>query len=143
MVWFGQDAAPEKAFVTDAKSGSVRLVDDDGDSAMDSDADSDSTTTGNPSDEPQPVSIPILSSRAAGGGSSSTSKSSVTPSFTSIGSPNVPSHQELLPVNSRVGQDDDDEAPQEQLKSTPGGDAVPDVAKVEGLMDTSESPLKL
>jgi protein phosphatase 2C family protein 2/3 len=108
-----QDSLPEKS-----KRGSVQLVDDDGDSTMDSGEESDDTTTG-----------------TEGQGSSSTKP----PAFTSIGSPNVPSHKELLPLNSRIA----DASPQEQLKRDPEGDEASGAVKVEGLMDTSENPLRL
>ena len=86
------------------------MVEEDGDSVMDSGEESDETTTGE-------------------------SK----PAFTSIGSPNVPSHKELLPLNSRIA----DSSPQEQLKSDPQGDQPSGAVKVEGLMDTSEDPTKV
>jgi protein phosphatase 2C family protein 2/3 len=54
---------------------------------------------------------------------SSTSSSPKVPAFRSIGHPAVPTH--------------------EQLQSNPGSDAYPKVAKVEGLMDGSESPMKM
>lgn len=100
------DSLPSKS-----KKGSVELVDEDGDSTMDSGEESDETTTGEQS----------------------------KPAFTSIGSPNVPSHKELLPLNSRIA----DSSPQEQLKSEPEGDKPSAAVKAEGLMDTSEDPLKL
>ena len=107
---------------------------------MESDDDSESTTTGahtpnvsndvshsaNSGSEANPVPAPTTTDSAS---------SSRTPSFTSIGSPEVPTHQELKGIDSSL-------VPQ-QLKSDPGGDAHPAIAKVEGLMDTSESPLKL
>ncbi len=73
----------------EGKRGSVQLVDDDGDSHMDSGDESDTTT-------------------AAAASSSSTK----------------------------------DGEKQEQLRSSPKGDEYPAVAKAEGLLDSSESPLK-
>lgn len=84
---------------------------------MDSGDESDSTTTGDTPAE----------------------NNSKKPSFTSIGSPMVPSHKELLPLNSKIA----DSSPQEQLKSEPQGDAPSAAVKAEGLMDTSENPLRL
>lgn len=101
----------------------MQLVDDDGDSQMDSGEESDETTTGN--DE----------NSTAG---SANGPKSQAPAFTSIGSPNVPSHKELLPLNSRIA----DASPQQQLRSDPEGDEPSGAVKVEGLMDTSENPLK-
>lgn len=107
---------PEKSLEA-SKQGSVQLVDDDGDSTMDSGDESDSTTTGEPAN----------------------GKDSKTPAFTSIGSPMVPSHKELLPLNSKIA----DASPQKQLSSDPQGDAPSAAVKAEGLMDTSEDPLRL
>ena len=103
-----------------SKSGSIKVIDEDGDSTMESGDESDSTTTGD--------AVPPSSSSAA-----------PAPSFTSIGSPNVPSHQELLPLNSKIA----DDTAQKQLSSTPGGDEASGAVKVEGLMDTSENPTKM
>jgi protein phosphatase 2C family protein 2/3 len=130
---------------TSSKSGSVELVDEDGDSHMDSGDESDTTTT---------AEKPSTSTSASSSGSTSASKtgtiasgsnnahsatSPIPPNFTSIGSPDVPTHQELR----RLANSTSNEEPQPQLKSQPGGDAYPNTAKVEGLMDTSESPLKM
>ena len=119
----GQDALPDKILAS-GKKGTVQLVDDDGDSQMDSGEESDETTTGN---DEHP-------SSAAG----TNGPKSKAPAFTSIGSPNVPSHKELLPLNSRIA----DASPQKQLKSDPEGDKASGAVNVEGLMDTSENPLK-
>lgn len=99
----------------ESKKGSVQLIDDDGDSHMDSGDESDDTTTG--AETPEPQSIPNKTSPVA-------------PSFTSIGSPEVPTHEELQRIPKPS-----------QLPAQPGGDAYPASAKVEGLLDTSESPL--
>lgn len=103
----------EAALSSKAQSGSVRLVDDDGDSAMDSE-DSDDTTTA-----PEPSADHPMADAPSG------------PSFTSIGSPAVPTPSSLR-----------GKAPA-QLPHELGGDAPPAVAKVEGLMDGSEDPMKL
>lgn len=50
-----------------------------------------------------------------------------TKSVGSVGAPDVPTHPSLVP---------------EQLTRTPEGDETSDAVKVEGLMDTSENPLK-
>ena len=94
---------------------------------MDSGEESDDTTTGEATAQP----IPGTKGSAAGA-------ESKTPFFTSIGSPAVPSHKELLPLNSRIA----DSSPQQQLKSEPQGDKASPAVQVEGLMDTSENPLK-
>jgi protein phosphatase 2C family protein 2/3 len=122
-----------------AKSGSVKL-DDDGDSTMDSGDESDTTTTGDKDSKPT-TSTP--SKKIPG----STQKGSpIAPSFTSIGSPQVATHQELPrgasnPSGLRKGTNDS--SPQEQLRKTPEGDEASAAVKAEGLMDTSEDPLKM
>ena len=120
---------PDK-LTTDTKSGSVQLLDEDGDSTMESDDDSESTTTGaHTPNATNDTSHPSTSGPETGHvppPSNDPAHPVRTPSFTSIGSPEVPTHEEL----------------QGQLKSDPGGDALPAVAKVEGLMDTSENPIK-
>lgn len=108
----------ETLFGGEGKKGSVRLVDEDGDSSMDSD-DSDSTTTGNDL-VPQPIQP---SSHQA-------IHSPIPPNFSSIGSPTVPTPQELQGL-------------QAFNRSEPQGDAYSDAVRVEGLMDKSESPLNL
>lgn len=108
----------ETMFGGEGKKGSVRLLDEDGDSSMDSD-DSDSTTTGN---DPAPQPIPSSSHQAT--------HSPIPPNFSSIGSPTVPTPQELQGL-------------QASNRSEPQGDAYSDAVKVEGLMDKSESPLNL
>lgn len=116
------------------KSGSgqkIHQVDDDGDSHMDSDEDSDDTTAGTPSGSTPQTHIAINTAVAP-----NTKTSPIPPSFTSIGSPSVPTHQELMQMNMPAKGT----AP-EQLKPTPQGDEYPAVAKVEGLMDKSEAAL--
>ncbi|KAL0252954.1 hypothetical protein I308_102348 [Cryptococcus tetragattii IND107] len=108
----------ETLFGGEGKKGSVRLVDEDGDSSMDSD-DSDSTTTGN---DPVPQPIQPSSYQAI--------HSPIPPNFSSIGSPTVPTPQELQGL-------------QASNRSEPQGDAYSDAVRVEGLMDKSESPLNL
>ncbi|WVQ71269.1 hypothetical protein IAR50_000795 [Cryptococcus sp. DSM 104548] len=110
------------------KKGSVKLVDEDGDSAMESD-DSDSTTTGN-DPSPQPSAPASVAHGAAG--------SPIPPSFFSIGSPTVPTPSAL---QGQHAQKEDEKV--EQLKSEPQGDEASGAVKVEGLMDTSESPFNL
>lgn len=117
-----QDGLPDGALAP-GKKGAVQLVDDDGDSQMDSGEESDDTTTGNDA-----APVPAGKNNVTSNG----------PRFSSIGSPNVPSHKELLPLNSRIA----DDSPQEQLKSDPQGDKASGAVNVEGLMDTSENPLK-
>jgi protein phosphatase 2C family protein 2/3 len=90
------------------------LVDEDGDSTMDSDEGSEATTT------------------AGEGEPDSSSSSPKAPSFRSIGHPAVPTHEELQ-----------QQTKPDQLASEPGGDAYPKGVQVEGMMDTSEGPLKL
>ena len=100
--------------------GSVELVDED--SVMASDEESEETTTGAPSPSahphdsissgPEPYPLPRPDD-----------DKSRPPSFRSIGSPEVPTHEEL--------------------RSEPGGDEAPAVSRVEGLMDTSENPVKM
>lgn len=130
-----------------SKSGSVELVDEDGDSHMDSGDESDTTTT---AEKPSTSTLASASSSsstsvsksgtiASGPNNAHSATSPIPPNFTSIGSPDVPTHQELR----RLANSTSDEEPQPQLKSQPGGDAYPQAAKVEGLMDTSESPLKM
>jgi len=114
-----------------AKSGSVKL-DDDGDSTMDSGDESDTTTTGDKAPTTSTPSKKISGANQKG--------SPITPSFTSIGSPQVATHQELQrgasnPSGLRPSQ--------EQLRKTPEGDEASSAVKVEGLMDTSEDPLKM
>ncbi|WRT65994.1 uncharacterized protein IL334_002945 [Kwoniella shivajii] len=134
------DDKAEAALNTESKKGSVELLDEDGDSAMDSGDESDSTTTG---------STPAGTETQAGTGSSSTQKTSaaksintsnsppspIPPSFSSIGSPTVPTPQALQRTSHPKKI--------EQIKSDPQGDKPSDAVKVEGLMDTSENPLKL
>jgi protein phosphatase 2C family protein 2/3 len=87
------------------KLSELTCQDEDGDSQMGdgSGDESDATTTESPASG-------IMSSKQ-------------TPSFSSIGSPTVPTP--------------------EQLKTRPGGDKASDAVRAEGLMDTSESPLRL
>lgn len=122
-----QDGLPDSVF-SPGQKGSVQLVDDDGDSTMDSGEESDDTTTGTASSA-QPIP----------GTKNTSAHESKTPFFTSIGSPAVPSHKELLPLNSKIA----DDSPQKQLKSDPQGDEASPAVRAEGLMDTSEDPLKL
>ncbi|WWD18203.1 hypothetical protein CI109_102653 [Kwoniella shandongensis] len=132
------------ALDAEAKKGSVELVDEDGDSAMDSGDESDSTTTGSGSGQPstsastsssQPPSAASTSARAIN--ASNTPSSPIPPSFSSIGSPTVPTPQALQALSLPKGQ------AQKQLESEPQGDAFSDAVRVEGMMDTSENPLKL
>jgi protein phosphatase 2C family protein 2/3 len=119
-----------------AKSGSVKL-DDDGDSTMDSGDESDTTTTGDKDSEPSastPKKIP--------GGNQKGSP--VAPKYTSIGSPQVATHQELQRGASGSGSGlRNSSASQEQLRKTPEGDQASAAVRAEGLMDTSEDPLKM
>nr|XP_019050701.1 PP2Cc protein phosphatase [Kwoniella bestiolae CBS 10118]OCF29631.1 PP2Cc protein phosphatase [Kwoniella bestiolae CBS 10118] len=129
------DDKAEQALKAESKKGSVELLDEDGDSAMDSGDDSDSTTTG---DKAGPSDDQITKAKAIN--TSNTPPSPIPPSFSSIGSPTVPTPQALqrssLPSNKQDKQYD-------QLRSDPQGDAPSGAVKVEGLMDTSENPLKL
>lgn len=63
--------------------------------------------------------------------------SPAAPSFTSIGSPQVATHAELQRRKA------DETKPQEQLRKTPEGDKASAAVRAEGLMDTSEDPMKL
>jgi len=122
-----------------AKSGSVKL-DDDGDSTMDSGDESDTTTTG---DKATP-STSTPSKKISGGNQKG---SPIAPTFTSIGSPQVATHQELR-GNSNSGSGlrqgtTNDSSAQEQLRKTPEGDQASAAVKAEGLMDTSENPMKM
>ncbi|KAK8865620.1 hypothetical protein IAR55_000764 [Kwoniella newhampshirensis] len=133
------DAKVEAALTADAKKGSIELVDEDGDSAMDSGDESDSTTTGSGSGQvsaftSQPPSTSSTSARAVN--ASNTPSSPIRPSFSSIGSPTVPTPTALQALSLPKGQ-----APK-QLESQPQGDAFSNAVRVEGLMDTSENPLK-
>jgi protein phosphatase 2C family protein 2/3 len=101
---------------------------------MDSGDESDATTTGD--------SKPSAST-------STPSKSAAAPTFTSIGSPQVATHSELqrggsgLRSKAPATKSTDDASEQEQLSKTPEGDQASGAVKVEGLMDTSENPLKM
>jgi protein phosphatase 2C family protein 2/3 len=126
-----EDSEADQEMDRPAKSGSVKL-DDDGDSTMDSGDESDTTTTGDKAPTTSTPSKKISGSNQKG--------SPITPSFTSIGSPQVATHQELQrgasnPSGLRPSQ--------EQLRKTPEGDEASAAVKVEGLMDTSEDPLKM
>ncbi|ORX34096.1 phosphatase 2C-domain-containing protein [Kockovaella imperatae] len=131
------DASSDKVLTSDSKKGSVQLVDEDGDSTMDSDDESDSTTTGaqtpNHDASANHASGPKAKSATTSSSHSESGPTDRTPSFRSIGSPEIPTPQELQAVESL----------QKQVRSEPGRDEAPSVAKVEGLMDTSEGPLKL
>lgn len=120
----------EEIPTTASKKGSIQLIDEDGDSAMDSDNESDITTTGEPSSKSTATATPITSHKGK--------SSPPQPSFSSIGSPTVPTPEVLLSNPKHANN-----ATPPQLKSAPGGDAASDAVKVEGLMDTSESPLRL
>lgn len=123
-----------------AKSASVRLVDDDGDSTMDSGDESDTTTTGDAAaaTSTPPRSVPGAAAAAGQKGSPA------APSFTSIGSPHVQTHTELQRGGLRTGSSKtDDSTPQEQLRKTPEGDQASAAVRAEGLMDVSEGPLKM
>ncbi|RXK37355.1 PP2Cc protein phosphatase [Tremella mesenterica] len=114
---------------SDTKATHIPLiVDEDGDSVM-SDADSDITTTAAPAPSGPPVPPglpPPISSQFK-----ERPSSPLPPTFTSIGSPQVQN------VGDKLNGD------MTQHETKPAGDAYPEVAKVEGLMDTSESPIKL
>ena len=114
-----------------AKSGSVKL-DDDGDSTMDSGDESDTTTTGDQDSKTTSTSTP--SKKIPGGNQKG---SPIAPTFTSIGSPQVATHAELQRRKA------DEAKPQQQLRKTPEGDEASGAVKAEGLMDTSENPLKM
>ncbi|WVR05577.1 hypothetical protein IAU60_002596 [Kwoniella sp. DSM 27419] len=135
------DAKAEATLNAEAKKGSVQLVDEDGDSAMDSGDDSDSTTTASTPAGTGASGSSAQKSSAAKLASGGTPSSPIPPSFSSIGSPTVPTPQ-ALQSGPHPGSKMSSE-PQEQLKSQPGGDAASGAVKVEGLMDTSENPLKL
>ncbi|WVQ85699.1 hypothetical protein IAT38_007865 [Cryptococcus sp. DSM 104549] len=121
----------QAALTAEGKKGSVRLVDDDGDSAMDSGDDSDSTTTGtNPTGTPGAPETSSAASATKIPTAEPTPSSPIPPSFSSIGSPTVPTPSAL-------------QALRKEGKSEPEGDAYSGAVKVEGLMDTSESPLNL
>jgi protein phosphatase 2C family protein 2/3 len=60
----------------------------------------------------------------------------VVKSIGSVGNPEIPTHPSLAAYPR------DESALPEQLSRQPEGDAPSDAVKVEGLMDTSESPLK-
>lgn len=116
---------------TNLQTASIRPLDSDGDSQMDSDSDSDVTTSGTPSASqsnptPAPASAPGSGVKA----------SPIPPSFTSIGSPAVPTHEELQQMRMPTKGSAPD-----QLTPTPQGDEYPAVAKVEGLLDKSEASL--
>ena len=101
---------------------------------MDSGDESDTTTTGDAKTAAAATSTP---SRSNSGGHKG---SPAAPSFTSIGSPEVPTHAELL----RKGKvTTDDSSPQKQLRKTPEGDQASAAVRAEGLMDTSDDPMKL
>jgi len=141
LIWILQhEAESAAALTTESKRGSIELLDVDGDSAMDSDDESDTTTTGAPpvtAEEPTAPSLPIHIDTSG----SEPNSSPIPPSFTSIGSPEVPTHQELQSLKGIIP--DKRSVSQQQLKSAPGGDRFSGAAKVEGMMDTSESPLNL
>ena len=141
LIWVLQsEAEAEPALNTNSKRGSVELVDQDGDSVMDSDEESDSTTTGAP---PVASEATSASSRAINinPSNSEATSSPIPPSFTSIGSPEVPTHQELQTLKGMLPEKKG--VPTKQLETTPGSDAFSGAAKVEGMLDTSESPLRL
>lgn len=120
-----------------AKSGSVKL-DDDGDSTMDSGDESDTTTTG----DKDPKATTSTPSKKIPG--SNQKGSPIAPTFTSIGSPQVATHQELQRGASGTGSGlRNSSAQQEQLRKTPEGDQASAAVRAEGLMDTSEDSLKM
>ncbi|KAK4684189.1 protein phosphatase PTC2/3, partial [Tremellales sp. Uapishka_1] len=116
-------AEERKTLSSDSKKGSVELLDEDGDSQMDSD--SDSTATGAPTNAstppPQAQAMPIDASPKE-------TSSPRPPSFSSIGSPTVPTPDVLRQFKS---------------SSSSSGERMPDAVRVEGLMDTSENPVKM
>ncbi|WWC60621.1 uncharacterized protein I303_103195 [Kwoniella dejecticola CBS 10117] len=137
------DDKPEAALNAETKKGSVELLDEDGDSAMDSGDESDSTTTAGGNTPASgsgsgSASSTQNSSAAKSVNTSNTPPSPIPPSFSSIGSPTVPTPQ-ALQRSSLPSQDKE----YGQLKSDPEGDQASGAVKVEGLMDTSENPLKL
>lgn len=141
LIWILQsETEVEPALNTNSKRGSVRLVDQDGDSSMDSDEESDTTTTGAP---PVASEATSASSRAINIDTSNNEATSspIPPSFTSIGSPEVPTHQELQTLKGMLPERTGTST--KQLETKPGGDAFSGAAKVEGMLDTSESPLRL
>jgi protein phosphatase 2C family protein 2/3 len=102
---------------------------------MDSDEDSDDTTAAAPAPSaPAPASASAPAPASTTGSGIKTSP--IPPSFTSIGSPEVPTHQELQQMRMPAKGS----APP-QLVPAPQGDEYPAVAKVEGLMDKSEAAL--
>lgn len=119
----------DAALTGDHKRGSVELVDEDGDSHMDSGDESDTTTTGAATHT-----SPIKSIQNAHEPSSSPRPDA----FTSIGSPQVPTPEALQALRLSGKQ-----RTSQPVKNEPGGDAYSEAAKVEGMMDTSESPLRL
>ena len=136
-----QDSDADQIMDESSKSGSVK-VDDDGDSTMDSGDESDATTTG---DAKPSNSTSNPSKKIPSGPGSSQKGSPAAPTFTSIGSPQVATHQELQRgsrLESKL-KGTNDSSPQEQLRKTPEGDEASAAVKAEGLMDTSENPLKV
>nr|ODO02644.1 PP2Cc protein phosphatase [Cryptococcus depauperatus CBS 7855] len=109
----------EEALSGEGKNGSVQLMDSDGDSAMDSD-DSDSTTTAK-----NTTSQPIQHQNQQ--------SSPIPPSFSSIGSPTVPTPEALQRSSHDAAK----------TGGEPQGDAYSGAVKVEGLMDMSENPLNV
>lgn len=99
---------------------------------MDSDDESDTTTAATPAQQATTEPVPTHNNDEA---AAKANTSPIQPSFTSIGSPEVPTHQELQRLKMPKGQ-----APP-QLKSSPQGDAYPAVAKVEGVLDKSDGAL--
>ena len=124
---FPQADYPESALSSNARRGRVQLLDEDGDSTMDSGDESDTTTTG-PTEGASTTETVHISGAA-------NSTSPIQPSFTSIGSPEIPTPSALQGLFGK-------QAPG-QSSHAPLGDAHPGVAHVEGMMDTSESPLKM
>lgn len=134
------DAQADAALSRPAKSGSVRLVDEDGDSNMDSGDESDATTTGEASGAAATSTPSRQISGSGAQGQQGQKGSPAAPSFTSIGSPEVPTHAELQRQQAKARNDS---KPQEQLRKTPEGDQASAAVRAEGLMDVSEGPLKL
>ena len=132
-----EDSEADQEMDRPAKSGSVKL-DDDGDSTMDSGDESDTTTTGDKAPSTSTPSKKISGSNQKG--------SPIAPTFTSIGSPQVATHQELqrgASNSSGLRKGTNDSSAQEQLRKTPEGDEASAAVKAEGLMDTSENPMKM
>ena len=102
---------------------------------MDSDSD-DTTTAPEPYPHTEPSDIHMSDPPTASfAGAHPASSSPIAPSFTSIGSPEVPSHSELRPPPSK--------GIPKQLTPELGGDERPAVSSIEGMLDKSEDPSRV